>query len=61
MYAAGKKEKKNEPRGERPVGSKARTAFDHGGTLGGRYNQATRKGVKRKRPVGLGANAGSII
>ena len=25
MYAAGKKEKKNEPRGGRPVGCKART------------------------------------
>ena len=31
------------------------------GTLGGRYNQARRKGVKRERPVGWGARAGSIV
>ena len=58
--AAGKKDKKNEPRGERPVGCKARTGRLRG-TLGGRYSQARRKGVKRERPVGWGARAGSII
>ena len=31
------------------------------GTLGGRYNQERRKGVKRERPVGWGAGAGSIV
>ena len=31
-----------------------------GGTLGGRYNQARRKGVKRER-LGWGAREGSII
>ena len=31
------------------------------GTLGGRHNQARRKGVKRERPVGWGARAGSIV
>ena len=30
-------------------------------TLGGRYNQAKRHGVKRKRPVGWGARAGSMV
>ena len=31
------------------------------GTFRGRYNQETRKGVKRKRPVGWRAREGSII
>ena len=31
------------------------------GTLGGRYSQARRKGVKRERSVDWGARAGSII
>ena len=34
MYATGKKEKKNEKRGGRPFGRKARTGVDHGGLLG---------------------------
>ena len=42
-----KKKKKNEPRKRRPVGCEAR-AESNTGTLGGRYNQARRKGFKRE-------------
>ena len=31
------------------------------GTIGGRYSEARRKGVKRERPVRWGARAGSIV
>ena len=61
MYTAGKKEKKNEPRG----GKASWLQSQHGGrlreTLWGRYNQARRKSVKGTRPVGWGASTGSII
>ena len=59
MYAAGKKEKRNELRGEDLSAAKPERGRLRG-TPGGRYNQA-RKGVERERPVGWGARAGSII
>ena len=34
MYSAGKKDKKNQPRGKRPVGCKSRTGVDYGRLLG---------------------------
>ena len=55
-----KKNKKNDPREGRLVSYKAEQGRLRG-TLGGRYNQARRKGVKRERPVGWGARAGPII
>ena len=61
MYAARKKEKKNnEPREGRPVGCEARTGSTTGDPWG-RYNQARKKRFKRERPVGWGARAGSMV
>ena len=61
MYAAGKKEKKKEPRGGKACWLQSQNGGRLRGTLRGRYSQAKRKGVKRKRPMGWGASAGSII
>ena len=53
MYAAGKKEKKNEPRGERPVGCKAGTEVDDGGPAGaGTIKQEKRISRKNGRWAG---------
>ena len=60
MYAAGRKRRKM--RQEREDLSAAKPERGRlRGTLGGRCNQARRKGVKRERPVGWGARAGSTI
>ena len=56
-YAAGKKEKKNELRGGRPVGCKAREV-DCGGPLGAGTVKQEEKG---ERPVGWRARARSIV
>ena len=58
MYAAGKKEKKNEPR-EQDLSAAKPERGRLRGTLEGRYNQARRK--ERERPVGWGARAGSMV
>ena len=60
MYAAGENEK-NEPRGGKTFRLQRHNGVDFGGALGVRCNQARRKGVKRERPVGWRASAGSTI
>ena len=60
MYAAGKKEKKMNQGGKDLLAAKPERGRLRG-TLGGRYSQARRKGVKRERPVGWGARAGSMV
>ena len=58
MYAAGKKENKNnEPREGRPVGCEARTGSTTGDPWG-RYNQARRKEVQTGTVGGLGSQSG---
>ena len=57
MYAAGKKYKKNEPRGERPVGCKAGRGVDDGGPVGvGAIKQE--KGGQAETAGGLGSQRG---
>ena len=60
MYAAGKKEKNNEPRGERLVGCKARTES----TTGDPWEQVQTSKKKRGQAGtvgGLGSQSGSTI
>ena len=57
MYAAGKKEQKNEPRGERPVGCKARTGSTTGDPWG-QVQSSKKKGVQAVTAGGLGSQSG---
>ena len=60
MYAAGKKEKGNEPRGGRHVGCKARMGSTTGDPWG-QVQSSKKNGVKRERPGGWGAREGSMV
>ena len=61
MYAAGKNEKKNEPRRGRPVGWEARTGSTSGDPWWQVQPSKTKKRFQRERPVGWGARAGSMV
>ena len=60
MYAAGKKEKKNEPRGGRPVGCKARTGSTTGDPWGQVQSSKKNRG-KAGTAGGLGSQSGVDI
>ena len=61
IYAAGKKKRRTMSQEGEDLSAAKPERVRLLGTLGGRYYQARRKGVKRERPVGWGARAGAII